>query len=58
MVLNRSWISWLTHKRLIIAACGTSWHSGLVGEYLFQYLAKVPVEVEYAWSPVQRTFGR
>lgn len=35
-------------KRLIIAACGTSWHSGLVGEYLFEYLAKVPVEVEYA----------
>jgi len=35
-------------KRIIIAACGTSWHSGLVGEYLFEYLAKVPVEVEYA----------
>lgn len=35
-------------KRLIIAACGTSWHSGLVGEYLFEYLAKIPVEVEYA----------
>jgi glucosamine--fructose-6-phosphate aminotransferase (isomerizing) len=35
-------------KRMIIAACGTSWHSGLVGEYLFEYLAKVPVEVEYA----------
>jgi glucosamine--fructose-6-phosphate aminotransferase (isomerizing) len=35
-------------KRVIIAACGTSWHSGLVGEYLFEYLAKVPVEVEYA----------
>ncbi len=35
-------------NRLIIAACGTSWHSGLVGEYLFEYLAKVPVEVEYA----------
>ncbi|MEX0845267.1 MAG: glutamine--fructose-6-phosphate transaminase (isomerizing) [Balneolaceae bacterium] len=35
-------------KRLVIAACGTSWHSGLVGEYLFEYLAKVPVEVEYA----------
>ncbi|MEX0610322.1 MAG: glutamine--fructose-6-phosphate transaminase (isomerizing) [Balneolaceae bacterium] len=35
-------------KRLIIAACGTSWHSGLVGEYLFEHLAKVPVEVEYA----------
>lgn len=35
-------------KRLVIAACGTSWHSGLVGEYLFEYLAQVPVEVEYA----------
>ncbi len=35
-------------KRLVIAACGTSWHSGLVGEYLFEYLAKMPVEVEYA----------
>ena len=35
-------------KRLIIAACGTSWHAGLVGEYLFEYLAKLPVEVEYA----------
>ncbi|MBO6585671.1 MAG: glutamine--fructose-6-phosphate transaminase (isomerizing) [Gracilimonas sp.] len=35
-------------RRIIIAACGTSWHSGLVGEYLFEYLAKVPVEVEYA----------
>lgn len=35
-------------KRIVIAACGTSWHSGLVGEYLFEYLAKIPVEVEYA----------
>ncbi|MDR8391901.1 glutamine--fructose-6-phosphate transaminase (isomerizing) [Aliifodinibius sp. S!AR15-10] len=35
-------------KRLVIAACGTSWHSGLVGEYLFESLAKMPVEVEYA----------
>jgi glucosamine--fructose-6-phosphate aminotransferase (isomerizing) len=35
-------------NRIIIAACGTSWHSGLVGEYLFEYLAKKPVEVEYA----------
>ena len=35
-------------NRIIIAACGTSWHSGLVGEYLFEWLAKVPVEVEYA----------
>jgi len=35
-------------KRLIIAACGTSWHAGLVGEYLFEHLARLPVEVEYA----------
>lgn len=35
-------------KRIVIAACGTSWHSGLVGEYLFEELAKMPVEVEYA----------
>ena len=35
-------------RRIIIAACGTSWHSGLVGEYLFESLAELPVEVEYA----------
>ncbi len=35
-------------ERLVIAACGTSWHSGLVGEYLFESLAKTSVEVEYA----------
>lgn len=35
-------------ERLIIAACGTSWHAGLVGEYLFEHLARLPVEVEYA----------
>ncbi|MBI2966675.1 MAG: glutamine--fructose-6-phosphate transaminase (isomerizing) [Bacteroidetes bacterium] len=35
-------------KRIIIAACGTSWHAGLVGEYLFEDLARIPVEVEYA----------
>jgi glutamine---fructose-6-phosphate transaminase (isomerizing) len=35
-------------NRIVIAACGTSWHSALVGEYLFEYLAKKPVEVEYA----------
>jgi len=35
-------------KRIVIAACGTSWHSGLLGEYLFEDLAKLPVEVEYA----------
>lgn len=35
-------------NRIIIVACGTSWHAGLVGEYLFEELARVPVEVEYA----------
>ena len=35
-------------RRIIIAACGTSWHSGLVAEYLFEELAQIPVEVEYA----------
>ncbi|MBI2504973.1 MAG: glutamine--fructose-6-phosphate transaminase (isomerizing), partial [Candidatus Latescibacteria bacterium] len=35
-------------RRLIIASCGTSWHAGLVGEYLFESLAKIPVEVEYS----------
>ncbi|HTK56624.1 MAG TPA: glutamine--fructose-6-phosphate transaminase (isomerizing), partial [Gemmatimonadales bacterium] len=34
--------------RIIITACGTSWHSGLIGEYLIEELARVPVEVEYA----------
>ncbi len=35
-------------NRIIITACGTSWHSGLVGEYLIENLAHIPVEVEYA----------
>ena len=35
-------------KRIIIVACGTSWHAGLVGEYLFEEFARLPVEVEYA----------
>lgn len=35
-------------KRIIFLACGTSWHAGLVGEYLFEEFARVPVEVEYA----------
>lgn len=35
-------------KRIIITACGTSWHSGLIAEYLIETLARVPVEVEYA----------
>ena len=35
-------------KRIIIIGCGTSWHAGLVGEYVLEELARVPVEVEYA----------
>lgn len=35
-------------KRIIITACGTSWHSGLIAEYLIEELARIPVEVEYA----------
>ncbi len=34
--------------RIIIVACGTSWHAGLVAEYVFEDLARIPVEVEYA----------
>mmetsp|Transcript_26273 Transcript_26273/g.41115 ORF Transcript_26273/g.41115 Transcript_26273/m.41115 type:complete len:644 (-) Transcript_26273:398-2329(-) len=35
-------------RRIIICACGTSWHAGLVGEYMLEHLCKIPVEVEYA----------
>lgn len=35
-------------KRLILIGCGTSWHAALVGEYLFEEFARIPVEVEYA----------
>jgi glucosamine--fructose-6-phosphate aminotransferase (isomerizing) len=35
-------------KRIIIIGCGTSWHAGLVGEYLIENIARIPVEVEYA----------
>ena len=35
-------------KRILIVACGTSWHAGLVAEYIFEDLARIPVEVEYA----------
>ena len=38
----------LNTKRIIVIACGTSWHAGLVGEYLFESFLRVPVEVEYA----------
>ncbi|WP_228853600.1 glutamine--fructose-6-phosphate transaminase (isomerizing) [Aegicerativicinus sediminis] len=35
-------------QRILIVACGTSWHAGLVAEYIFEDLARIPVEVEYA----------
>ncbi|MFM8179088.1 MAG: glutamine--fructose-6-phosphate transaminase (isomerizing), partial [Candidatus Kapaibacterium sp.] len=38
----------LNARRIIFTACGTSWHSALVGEYLIEQLAHIPVEVEYA----------
>jgi glucosamine--fructose-6-phosphate aminotransferase (isomerizing) len=39
---------WINANRIIIIACGTSWHAGLVAEYLFEEFARIPVEVEYA----------
>lgn len=38
----------LNANRIVIVACGTSWHAGLVAEYIFEDLARIPVEVEYA----------
>ena len=35
-------------KRILISACGTSWHAGLIGKYLFEYYCKIPVEIEVA----------
>lgn len=35
-------------ERIVIVACGTSWHAGLIGEYLIEEIARIPVEVEYA----------
>jgi glucosamine--fructose-6-phosphate aminotransferase (isomerizing) len=39
---------WVNANRIIVVACGTSWHAGLVAEYLFEEFARIPVEVEYA----------
>jgi glucosamine--fructose-6-phosphate aminotransferase (isomerizing) len=38
----------LNAERILIIACGTSWHAGLVAEYIFEEFARIPVEVEYA----------
>ncbi len=39
---------WVNANRILIVACGTSWHAGLVAEYLFEEFTRIPVEVEYA----------
>jgi glucosamine--fructose-6-phosphate aminotransferase (isomerizing) len=45
----RDWVQKILNaKRIIITACGTSWHAGLVGEYLIEDFARIPVEVEYS----------
>ena len=36
------------HKGILIVACGTSWHAGLIAEYQIEELCRIPVEVEYA----------
>ena len=46
--INNNLKQFLSADRIVIVACGTSWHAGLVGEYLFEELARIPVEVEYA----------
>ena len=46
--LNMSLAELRAVNRIVITACGTSWHAGLVGEYLFEELANIPTEVEYA----------
>ena len=38
----------LKAERIIICACGTSWHAGLIGKYIIEELARIPVEVEYS----------
>tara|TARA_B100000780_G_scaffold279202_1_gene256431 strand:- start:947 stop:2806 length:1860 start_codon:yes stop_codon:yes gene_type:complete len=42
------WEKWNNASRIVILACGTSWHAGLVAEYLFEDYTRIPVEVEYA----------
>jgi glucosamine--fructose-6-phosphate aminotransferase (isomerizing) len=46
--IDDHWEQWNHAGRLIVVACGTSWHAGLVAEYLFEEFARIPVEVEYA----------
>lgn len=46
--IDNHWDKWENAQRILIIACGTSWHAGLVAEYLFEDFARIPVEVEYA----------
>ncbi|MDA1336992.1 MAG: glutamine--fructose-6-phosphate transaminase (isomerizing) [Bacteroidetes bacterium] len=46
--IDDHWGRWENAERILIIACGTSWHAGLVAEYLFEDFARIPVEVEYA----------
>lgn len=46
----------LNSKRIVMVACGTSWHAALIGEYLFENMLGIPVEVEYASEARYRNF--
>ena len=46
--IDDHWDRWNQAQRILIIACGTSWHAGLLAEYLIETCARVPVEVEYA----------
>jgi glutamine---fructose-6-phosphate transaminase (isomerizing) len=46
--IDAHWDRWENAQRILIIACGTSWHAGLVAEYLLEDFARIPVEVEYA----------
>jgi glucosamine--fructose-6-phosphate aminotransferase (isomerizing) len=46
--IDDHWDKWSSASRIIILGCGTSWHAGLVAEYLFEEFTRIPVEVEYA----------
>lgn len=46
--LQNYWRELPRTKKIILTACGTAWHAGLVGEFLFEQLARIPSEVEYA----------
>jgi glucosamine--fructose-6-phosphate aminotransferase (isomerizing) len=46
--IDDHWDRWNNASRILVIACGTSWHAGLVAEYLIETCARIPVEVEYA----------